>query len=245
MKKYYDSVASSVGKPVVGASVQVLVSGTTTVASIFSDAAGSLAIINPILTDGNGYFEFYAADGRYTLVITGPGIVGKTIADIIIDDPLDFLTFTDTGIINSFSATTAGYSQIIQQNKSNSPLASTNWVAANDAASSTTNFAEFGINSSTFTGSGPFSQPNYGYAASGSTPMVVGTYTAQPLIFATNNVEIGRFDSLGNFISNVNTAAPALTVNGQMTFALTSNTNLRISVRGSDGVTRSTNLTLA
>jgi hypothetical protein len=49
----------------------------------------------------------------------------------------------------------------------------------------------------------------------------------------------------GDFVTNVNTSLPTLVVNGQMGFALTSDTNLRISVRGSDGVTRVANLTLA
>jgi hypothetical protein len=52
-------------------------------------------------------------------------------------------------------------------------------------------------------------------------------------------------DSLGNTISNVNSAVPTLGANSQMVFNLTSNTNLRISVRGTDGVTRVANITLA
>jgi hypothetical protein len=52
-------------------------------------------------------------------------------------------------------------------------------------------------------------------------------------------------DSSGNVISNVTATAPSLGTNSQMVFNLTSNTNLRISVRGSDGVTRTANITLA
>jgi hypothetical protein len=54
-----------------------------------------------------------------------------------------------------------------------------------------------------------------------------------------------QIDASGNFITNVNTAAPTLTTNQRMVFALTSNTNLRISVRGTDGTTRVANITLA
>ena len=49
----------------------------------------------------------------------------------------------------------------------------------------------------------------------------------------------------GNVISNVTGTAPTLAINSQMVFNLTSNTNLRISVRGTDGVTRTANITLA
>lgn len=65
------------------------------------------------------------------------------------------------------------------------------------------------------------------------------------LVFGTNNTERARFDSSGNFIKSLTTSAPALAANREMVFALTSNTNLQISVRGSDGVTRTANITLA
>jgi hypothetical protein len=46
-------------------------------------------------------------------------------------------------------------------------------------------------------------------------------------------------------VTHVNTSVPSLTVNQDMVFTLTSNTNLRISVRGTDGTTRVANITLA
>ena len=67
----------------------------------------------------------------------------------------------------------------------------------------------------------------------------------QPLVFGTNNIERARFDASGNFITNVNAAAPALGTNSTMSFELTSNTSLKIVVRGTDGTTRSASLTLA
>ena len=52
-------------------------------------------------------------------------------------------------------------------------------------------------------------------------------------------------DTSQNTILQAQTTAPSLTVNGQLVMNLTSNTNLRISVRGGDGTTRVVNLTLA
>jgi len=49
----------------------------------------------------------------------------------------------------------------------------------------------------------------------------------------------------GNLLVNVPTTPPTLAANSQMVFNLTSNTNLRISVRGTDGTTRTANITLA
>ena len=54
-----------------------------------------------------------------------------------------------------------------------------------------------------------------------------------------------RLDSGGNVITTPPVAPPTLATNGQMVMNLTSNTNLRISARGSDGVTRVANITLA
>jgi hypothetical protein len=54
-----------------------------------------------------------------------------------------------------------------------------------------------------------------------------------------------KIDGSGNVISNVTGTAPTLAANSQMVFNLTSNTNLRISVRGTDGTTRVANITLA
>ena len=52
-------------------------------------------------------------------------------------------------------------------------------------------------------------------------------------------------DFLGNLIYQVNGTAPTLSTNSTMSFELTSNTSLRIVVRGTDGTTRSVSLTLA
>jgi hypothetical protein len=59
------------------------------------------------------------------------------------------------------------------------------------------------------------------------------------------SVETIRMSQDGDSIFTIRTSAPALAVNNNMVFTLTSNTNLRISVRGSDGVTRVGNITLA
>lgn len=75
--------------------------------------------------------------------------------------------------------------------------------------------------------------------------MAVGFDSNGPLVFSTNSAERARIDSSGNLIQSAPTTPPTLATNGQMVFNLTSNTNLRVSVRGSDGVTRTANITLA
>lgn len=81
-----------------------------------------------------------------------------------------------------------------------------------------------------------------GGAASGC---AVYVYNAQPLEFWTNGGKRTTIDANGNLIQFLTGTAPTLDTNSTMTFELTSNTSLKISVRGSDGVTRSVALTLA
>jgi hypothetical protein len=61
----------------------------------------------------------------------------------------------------------------------------------------------------------------------------------------TSTVNVGRFDSNGNMINLIQASAPTLVSNSTFVWNLTSNTNLRVSVRGTDGVTRTANITLA
>ena len=60
------------------------------------------------------------------------------------------------------------------------------------------------------------------------------------------NTDAMTLDESGRLILLASTTTPAtLATNGQLTFTATSDTNLRFSYRGSDGVTRTANLTLA
>ena len=97
------------------------------------------------------------------------------------------LGYSDTGIIGSFASTTAGYNQVIIQNKSSATNASTNFNVSNDTATSTQGYAELGINSSTFSGTGSFNIAGASYLASASTDLTIGTYGAYNVHFVTVN----------------------------------------------------------
>jgi hypothetical protein len=75
---------------------------------------------------------------------------------------------------------------------------------------------------------------------------IVNNSTAAFSIYDQTNTRTAvSIDSLGNIVSNITGTAPSLGSNGQLVVNATSNTNLRFSYRGSDGVTRVANLTLA
>jgi hypothetical protein len=95
---------------------------------------------------------------------------------------------------------------------------------------------------STFTSGSPVLRLNAEGVNGGS---ITYDRASTTLILESGGVNAIRIDASGNAITNVNTAAPTLSTNQQMVFALTSNTNLRISVRGTDGTTRVANITLA
>lgn len=93
MQKYVNAVANAngglgiAGAPVAGASVQVNLHGTQTPATIYSDN-GVTVSANPLTTDSTGSFYFYAADGRYDLVISGTNITSVNVNDVLLVDVL-------------------------------------------------------------------------------------------------------------------------------------------------------------
>ena len=85
--------------------------------------------------------------------------------------------------------------------------------------------------------------------ANTSAPSTTDAFIYRPadntLAFGTASSERMRLDASGNLIYRVNGTAPTLSTNSTMSFELTSNTSLKIVVRGTDGTTRSVSLTLA
>jgi hypothetical protein len=70
MQKYQNNITARNGDAVVGIAVLITLTGTATPATIYSDN-GVTTTPNPVATDANGYFEFYAADGRYDIYVGG------------------------------------------------------------------------------------------------------------------------------------------------------------------------------
>jgi hypothetical protein len=73
---------------------------------------------------------------------------------------------------------------------------------------------------------------------------VINNREAGAITFGTSNIERARIDSSGNLIQTVNTTAATLATNGTLTFSIVDNSTLRISVRGSDGTTRTATVAL-
>lgn len=87
MQKYINNVTTNKGVAIPGASVLVKTLAGA-VATIYS-VDGVTTTANPLTTDANGMFSFYAADGHYSLTISKTGIATQTITDVLLEDPAD------------------------------------------------------------------------------------------------------------------------------------------------------------
>lgn len=95
--------------------------------------------------------------------------------------------YTDTGVVAGFASSVAGYNQVVLQNTNAGSTSSVNFNISNDSGTATTNYGEFGMNSSGFTGTGSFSQPGYVYLVAASTDLAIGTYGSNNIRFVINS----------------------------------------------------------
>lgn len=139
------------------------------------------------------------------------------------------LGYSDTGILFSAQSSLNSYNQAILQNTSNGATASTNFNVSNDQGTATTNFGEFGINSSGFTGTSSFSVAGNVYLASGSTDLVIGTYASKSLRFVTNSATTDNLSISGAGVftytvpinGSIYTSSWTATANNQSAFEYT------------------------
>lgn len=99
MQKYTEIVLGQNGQtllPLAGASVTVLTYPGGAAATIYSDNGITLAA-NPLTTDLNGRYSFYAANGRYSLRVTYLNVTYPIIDFPLQDDPANAQTYVITG----------------------------------------------------------------------------------------------------------------------------------------------------
>ncbi len=108
------------------------------------------------------------------------------------------LNFSDTDIIADFTHNVNSYAQIVIQNKNSGTTASADIVVNNDRTGGTSYYGDFGVNSTTFSGAGPFNDPDGVYVISSNGTLTLGSITLNPFKVATNNVERLRVTETGN-----------------------------------------------
>jgi hypothetical protein len=86
MQKFESWIVNLVGQPVNSATVDVYNTGTTThPAAIYSDN-GITVTANPLTTDANGHFQFWAPNGTYDIKVSGAGITTFTRSGVELFD---------------------------------------------------------------------------------------------------------------------------------------------------------------
>lgn len=85
MRKHSGNITNRFGVAIEGASVTVTSAPTGALAVLFKDSARTPKT-NPIITDADGFFEFYVDNGEYSYTVRGLGIETYTVASIIFDD---------------------------------------------------------------------------------------------------------------------------------------------------------------
>jgi hypothetical protein len=101
--------------------------------------------------------------------------------------------YTDTGVGIQQTMSVAGYAQWILQNTSNNNAASADVIVGNDQNTALLHYGDFGINSSTFAGTGSLAIAGATYLYSQNGDLVLGTNTANAIHFVINN---GAADSV-------------------------------------------------
>jgi len=104
-----DIVLNRFGQPVAGATVTVCTSGATgtpcsPLASIYSDVALTQPLSNPLSSDGQGNYHFYASPGRYVIQISGAGVSATTIPDVLLPADPTSPSFQTLSVAQNISA---------------------------------------------------------------------------------------------------------------------------------------------
>lgn len=125
---------------------------------------GALAPIAPYSTLSNNTALTAAPVAVQTLILGTPSV-------------------TDTGVVEQFTGNTNSFLQSLWQNTNAGTLASTDIVLNNNQGTSTTHYANLGINSSGFSGAGAFNAPGNSYLTATTGDLALGTTTANAIHF--------------------------------------------------------------
>jgi hypothetical protein len=182
--------------------------------------------------------------GGYNTVINGSATTGVSIppgvSALVVWNGTDFqgvsnvvgtLGYVDTNIIASYQASVNTYTQLVLQNTSSGTSASADFIVNNNLSTASTYYGDFGINSSTFSGTGSLSAANATYLTATTGDLALGTTTSNSIHLVING---SATDAM-----TINTSG-AVAFNGQYGTsgqALLSNGSSAVPTWGAAGIT--------
>lgn len=206
---------SSVTGSATCAQLPALTGGVTTSAgSCGTTVVTNANLTGPVTSTGNATAVTAGAITNTMLANAGAYTVkgnatsaGAAPTDLSIGILLGIPAFTDTGTGLQQTASVAGYFQHILQNTSANAAASADYVVNNDQGTASTHYGDFGVNSSTFSGTGSLALPGaiYVYAQTGD--LVLATNTSNTVRLLANNAATDALDILTSNLP----ATPGLT----------------------------------
>lgn len=207
-------------------------SGVTAISAgviVDADINASAAIAGSKISPNFGAQLIQSSQGNQALSLTGSLNAASTANGLL---SVGTLGFSGARMGGNFTSSQTSYYQVVLQNTSNNAGASCDFVVCNDISSDTTTYGNFGINSSTYTGTGAFNAANATYVTSTTGPMVIGSTTAHDLRFVYNSETT---DSLTISASTATFGKTLKPVTGTATVAplqLTSGANLTSAAAG-------------
>lgn len=173
-----------------------------------------------------------AQTGPYTIIGNGTGVTANVqdLTRLILGAP----AFVDTGVVAQITGNDPGYVQEVIQNINPGASSSADMVVANDLGTATSNYGDFGINSSNFSGASIFSKPNGVYLYSASGDLSIGSTGAYKIYIGTNNATTAAIE----INASNNLVTPALT--GYLKGAGASPVSAVTTIPVADGGTNST-----
>ena len=156
--------------------------GSTNVSATGLVSAGTSVSAGTTVTAGTSITATTSVTGA-TLTATG-AITGSATTGAI---NYGALSYSDANILASYSTSVDAYAEVVVQNTNSGSSASADYIVSNNLGTASTYYGDFGMNSSTFSGTGPFQLPNIVYMYSISTDLVIGTKSSNYLRLVTND----------------------------------------------------------
>lgn len=118
MEAVFNVVQDRTGNAISGAFVYVYDS-LNVLATLYSDN-GITTTPNPTITNSDGEYQFYAANGKYSVVISATGYTGQTITGIVLFDSSDTATAATYLQGTGLDTNSVGFRMVPQNSQSTS-----------------------------------------------------------------------------------------------------------------------------